>query len=369
MVAQDYDGNEENRSFDKKTGKGVSVLAEKVRTWQVVANNPDEHNITPDTIAETLSSLCESGRISYWCCIYEQSLSVNSKTGKPTLHIHIALYFPGQARGSQVQKLFPHAGIFSCDGTVASLVAYLKKDTEGAWYKTHPEKLGEKLPPEQARFTEWGDMPQSKKMRPLATPEKLVTAIRDGLSDAELLNLDPSIWKNFTAIRQTRAVIRSDEFLKKFRKMEVIYIEGPTSTGKTRDVLLTESYNVFVIDDYTHPWDYYEQEDVVFFDEFRSQVNITEMLRWLDGNPVKLKARYANAVACYTRVYIASNWPLDEQYENIRKTRCADWLAFMRRINERRIYRTDGTIECFINNNNVWTKKGNIETQKEDIHV
>ena len=169
--------------------------------------------------------------------------------------MHMVLYYPGQARGSQVQKLFPHAAIFACAANVPSVVAYLKKDTEGAWYKKHPEKLGEKLPPEQAKFTEWGDMPQGKKEGALGSPEKLVTAIRDGLSDADLLSLDPSIWKNFTAIRQTRAVVRGEEFLKKHRQVEVIYLEGPTGTGKTRDVLLAENYNVFIVDDYSHVWD------------------------------------------------------------------------------------------------------------------
>lgn len=359
MVAREYDGSEdeqENQAFDPKTGKGSKMLREKVRTWHLIVNNPDKYDVTPESIEATLHSMCESGRISYWCYIYEQSLKPNPNTGKPTPHMHIVLYFDGQARGGQVRKLFPHASIFACKASVPSIVAYLKKDTAGAWYKTHPEKLGEKLPPEQARFTEWGDMPQAKKEGALATPEKLVTAIRDGLSDADLLDLDPSIWKHFTAIRQTRAVIRGEEFLRKFRDIEVIYIEGPTHTGKTRDVLLAENYDVFVVDDYTHVWDGYEQDRCVFFDEFRSQVNISEMLRWLDGNPVKLKARYANAVACYTRVYIASNWTLEQQYKYVQQTRPADWMAFVRRIGERRVYHTDGTIERFYNRNNEWIK-------------
>ena len=208
-------------------------------------------------------------------------------------------------------------------------------------------------------------MPQGKKEGALGSPEKLVTAIRDGLSDADLLSLDPSIWKNFTAIRQTRAVVRGEEFLKKHRQVEVIYLEGPTGTGKTRDVLLAENYNVFIVDDYSHVWDGYEQQDCVFFDEFRSQIEMSEMLRWLDGNPVRLRARYANPVACYTRVYIASNWKLEEQYKYIQQSRPADWMALLRRISERRVYHTDGTIERFYNQNNQWIKQSTPSKKEE----
>lgn len=224
-----------------------------------------------------------------------------------------------------------------------------------------PQKMAEKLPPEQAQFAEWGDMPQAPKSGTLSSPNNLVGAIRDGLTDYDLINLDPAVWKHLTAIRQMRGVLKGEEFLKKRWDVKVVYIEGASGTGKNRDVLLAENYEVFSIDDYDHVWDNYSQEDAVFFDEFRSQVALSEMLRWLDGNPVRLKARYANAVACYTRVYIASNWKLEGQYEVKQAAHARDWQAFLRCISEQRKYNLDGTIDIFVNQNNTWVHDRKIE--------
>ena len=95
MVAQAYDGSEDdqsNQTFDPKTGKGSAVLRAKVRTWHLIINNPDKYDATPESVRATLQSWCESGRIGYWCCIYEQSLKPNPETGKLTPHMHMVLY-------------------------------------------------------------------------------------------------------------------------------------------------------------------------------------------------------------------------------------------------------------------------------------
>ena len=58
------------------------------------------------------------------------------------------------------------------------------------------------------------------------------------------------------------------------------------------------------------------------------------MLNYLDGYPVELPCRYANKVACYTKVYLVSNIPLDEQYPNVQQNEPESWKAFNRRIHE-----------------------------------
>ncbi len=56
------------------------------------------------------------------------------------------------------------------------------------------------------------------------------------------------------------------------------------------------------------------------------------MLNYLDGYPVELPCRYANKQACYTKVYILSNIPFEQQYPNIQAEQPETWLALKRRI-------------------------------------
>ena len=86
------------------------------------------------------------------------------------------------------------------------------------------------------------------------------------------------------------------------------------------------------ITDYDHPFEKYAGEDVIVFDEFRSQLRISDMLNYLDGYPIMLPCRYANRQACYTKVYLISNVSLDEQYRNIQYDEPYTWAAFCRRI-------------------------------------
>ncbi len=120
-----------------------------------------------------------------------------------------------------------------------------------------------------------------------------------------------------------------------WRDLDVTYITGETGDGKTRYVMDKYGYsNVFRLTDYSseRPWDNYHGQDVVIFEEFRSQIKIENMLNWLDGYPVELPARYANKLAHFTKVYIISNWRLEEQYQKIQQYYQSTWQALLRRI-------------------------------------
>ena len=56
------------------------------------------------------------------------------------------------------------------------------------------------------------------------------------------------------------------------------------------------------------------------------------MLMYCDIYPVELQARYSNKIACYTTVYIVSNWSLEKQYIESQENDKETWLAFLRRI-------------------------------------
>ena len=69
------------------------------------------------------------------------------------------------------------------------------------------------------------------------------------------------------------------------------------------------------------------------------------MLVYLEGHPLKLPCRYADKQACYTKVYIVSNWALDKQYMEAQKNDRETWDAFERRIHKMKWYTGDNIIE------------------------
>ena len=78
--------------------------------------------------------------------------------------------------------------------------------------------------------------------------------------------------------------------------------------------------------------------------EFNSQISLEEMLNYLDIYPITLPARYNDKVACYTKVYITSNQPLEKQYRNEQWDRYDSWLAFLRRVHNVVELMPDGTL-------------------------
>jgi len=135
-------------------------------------------------------------------------------------------------------------------------------------------------------------------------------------------------------VDRARQTVLEDKLKDEFRELEVWYIWGETGVGKTRSVMEKYGYpNVFRVTNYDHPFDNYKGQDVILFDEFRSNLTISDMLKYLDGYPVALPCRYADKQACFTKVYIISNIPLEEQYRNIQIEQPATWKALLRRIN------------------------------------
>lgn len=118
--------------------------------------------------------------------------------------------------------------------------------------------------------------------------------------------------------------------------MEVTYIFGKTGTGKTRSVMDRFGYmDCYRVTDYKHPFDTYDGQDVIIFEEFRGGLKHGDMLNFLDGYPLLLPCRYFNRQACYTKVFLITNVPPDEQYSNVDKE---SRLAFYRRINKVQSY-------------------------------
>lgn len=136
--------------------------------------------------------------------------------------------------------------------------------------------------------------------------------------------------------------VRESEYT--VQEMKVHYLYGDTGTGKTRRIFAKHpAAEICCLTDYGGRtglrFDAYHGQKVLVFEEFHSQIPIEAMLNYLDVYPLMLPARYNDRVACYTVVYITSNIPLDEQYQDIQRYKLETWRAFLRRINTVTEYR------------------------------
>ena len=176
--------------------------------------------------------------------------------------------------------------------------------------------------------------------------------IENGSTDYEILTTYPNALKSIDYIRKTRQIIEEEKIKNTFRKLKVYYYWGKTGTGKTRTVMERHGYqNVYRITDYDHPFDNYNGQKIILFDEFRSNLKISDMLTYLDGYPVTLPCRYSNKVALFDTVYFATNIPIEKQYENIQLYEPETYKAFLRRITEIKEIKkqSEETESCLLN--------------------
>lgn len=181
----------------------------------------------------------------------------------------------------------------------------------------------------------------------------LTDIMRDIENDMSFYDLSKKHGNRFIHVmkwaKEYRQAYLENKYKRQFRKMQVYYIYGSAGCGKTSYVFNKHGYDdVYRTTNYEFGWiDDYNGEKVLFLDEFRSSFKISEILDYLDGQPIRIRGRQFNRVACYEVVYIVSNIPLTEQYKNIQQTEPKSWAAFLRRITA--VYNFDISKETPVN--------------------
>lgn len=295
------------------------------RKWQITINNPLEHDFSHDIIKTVLNAFPSA---LYWCLCDEIG-----EQGTP--HTHIYVVFKNAVMFSTMQRRFRGAHLEQANGTSSENRAYIRK--EGKWQddKKHETSLPE-------TFEEWGAMPAERSGTGSDT-EAIYDMVKQGYSDFDILEAYPSAMSRLDKISRARQTLIEEQYKNTFRNIETTYIWGDTGSGKTRSVM--ERYGgyeyVYRVTNYEHPFDGYRGQDVVVFEEFRSSLPIQDMLTYMEGYPILLPCRYADKVACFTKIFIITNIPLDSQYPCVQFNERETWAAFVRRIQ----YREHKTVE------------------------
>ncbi|MCL2546905.1 MAG: RNA helicase domain-containing protein [Oscillospiraceae bacterium] len=288
------------------------------RKYMLTIDNPGE-----EWSHEIIRKMLDNMNLQYWCMADE----IGAEESTP--HTHLFFVTAKSAiRFSTVKRLFPTAHIEPAMGTAAECKAYVEKS--GKWQED--EKAETVI---EGTFVEWGEIPIEQQGH-RTDWDIAYDMLENGHGVLDVINTQRHLLRYRSALEQTRQDIVANEFRSTFRKLEVAYIHGATGLGKTRYVMEKYGYeNVCQITGYkTGCFDKYQLEDVLILDEFAHGFKIQDMNNYLDGYPLMLPCRYANKVACYTKVYIISNLPLEMQYPAVRIENRLVWDALMRRVSK-----------------------------------
>lgn len=289
------------------------------RKWQITQNNPNDFELDHNKIKEILG---EFKNMVYYCMCDE--IGENN-----TYHTHIFFYTANGVRFSTVKNRFPKAHIEMARGTNKENRNYVRK--EGEKYKDKKETNLE------TTFEEWGELPIDRQGA-RTDLDNLYDVIKTGANIGEILEDYPEYLLKIDKVQKAIDTINAKQYKTTLRKVTVNYVYGCPRSGKTSHFFggLFDYSECYRVSSYEHPFDNYSGEKILILDEFRSSFKLEFMLNIMDVYPLQLPSRYNNKWASFEEVYIISNMPLMQQYQNIQKsdskTKDMQFHAFLKRI-------------------------------------
>lgn len=279
------------------------------RRYCLTLNNPAKQGFNSDE--EMLSYLEEKVPDVIKYAIFQREKG--EETG--TEHFQMFIQLASPMRFRTFKKLFPKAHIEKALGTNLDARDYCKKEDTRI---SGPYEVG--IFSEERSRTDYKSFYQ---------------AVEKGLSDEELRNLYPSL---YVKMEKSIDKLRQDNLRKLYgNKLKedfiVVYIYGKSGAGKTYNLFQHYGSKAYMITEYAkHPFDDYKNEDVIIFDDYRSQIDFSMFLRLLDIYPINLPRRFNNVYGNYTKVFITTNNNLLSQYSYLRSNDLASWKGLERRI-------------------------------------
>lgn len=295
--------------------------------YQITINNPNKNGHSHEHIKETLTTKFKT--LEFFCMADEQG---------DTFHTHIFVCFSSRVRFSTIKKHFKQAHIEMVRSDVKTNIDYIKK--AGRW--ENDKKHGTSI---EGTYEEYGTPPPDNRGKS-KDMEDLYHMVLDGFTNAEIIAKNQDYILQIDKLDKLRTIILTEKYRGTRRlELEVCYIFGAPGAGKSRSVL--DEYGddkVFRVTDYNHPFDGYNCQPVLAFEEFRSSLPLKDMLNYLDIYPIELPARFSNKYACFTKIFLINNWELERQYSELQNTDTESWAAFLRRIHRVKHFKSKDTV-------------------------
>jgi len=269
----------------------------KSRNWVFTLNNPDQ--LLDPTEWTNLNLL-----------IYQEETGANG-----TLHFQGYVELSSPRALSYLRSLIPGAHWEIRKGTKADAVKYsAKEDTRTNWFGLEKPVIfmdGHIIPNELVDDAISELIASSSQATSTEKLDKLKAMIDTGATELCLADADFYTWsRHFRALERYRML----KACKRTEAMEVIVIQGPTGTGKSK----------YCLDNYPNAywkqrscwWDGYSNEDTVILDEFYGWLPYDTLLRLLDRYPLMVESKGGQLQFNSKRIVITSNKPPNKWYKN-----------------------------------------------------
>ena len=294
--------------FVKKTNEeGQAYLVEEYYTekYEAVVKRPYFKDY--DSVRKFFENLEDCK----YCC---GQLEIGN--AESTKHIQSFAVFKNPKSFDRVRVLFPTAHIDVVNGT----------NTQCRDYCTKSETKVEE-PFEFGTFAE---------MRARTDVKNFFDLLDSGATDMEIRELYPQLYlKEFKKMNELRLIRKKEIYSKQCRDVEVTYIFGSSGVGKSTYVNeLVANDSVFRVDSFDKAaFTDYAGEDTLVIDEFKGQINLQFMNRLLDCFPLKVRGLCSLLPACFTKIYIISNFAYKDLYKPEQIENAGQYAGFVRRLN------------------------------------
>ena len=292
-----YKHNEEGEIIKDANGKAVILSQEPTEYYSMT-----EQQICDDVLNKWLGDDDKrSGAVMY--CISALGLE----------HLHCVFESEKTFRPlSALKKLFPKVHIEITKGNKKQVEDYINK--VGKF-----EEKGEKI----IAKSQQGEIKGCQgKRTDLISLDDISLLIENGSTPRQIFKQYPKALKEQKAVEWLFYNHRAEN-TPPIRDVKVTWLFGSTGCGKSYTyVELVNKYgeeNVYLVSDYEHPFDMYNGEPIVMFDEFRGQIRYSNLLTILDRYKQQVSARYANKMMLWSEVYITSPFLPCELYQNARE--------------------------------------------------
>lgn len=257
-------------------------------------------------------------------CIHDKDESNN--------HAHIVIQHKNPIKFDTLKRLMPYGNLSKQRGSNKEVYDYLLHQDEKSKKDGKVSYSPESIQTNIDDLESWKEIKQGKR----SDLEECKLLAESGATFYEILDEYPHVIARYEKfIRMLIERYQKEVYGNSIRSLDVTYIYGKSRTGKTSYVYDKHGFqDVYRITNYQNPFDLYDGQPIILFEEFRSSLKITEILTLLEGYPTTLKARYNDKIACYTQVYIVSNISLIDQYPEVQVQSPETFNAFLNRFDK-----------------------------------
>jgi len=138
--------------------------------------------------------------------------------------------------------------------------------------------------------------------------------VRSSAKSGDFENIPSDIYiRHYTSLKK----IFVDHVRPVAQEKEVFVFWGRTGTGKSKRAWEEASLDAYPKSPTSIWWCGYNGHANVVIDEFRGQINISHMLRWLDRYPTLVEIKGSSVVLKAQKIWITSNIPPEEWYPEL----------------------------------------------------